>query len=193
MYEHPTPINETERRLTEVRPATPADAEAIYDVQRQSWLATYPNAERGITKEDIRIKIEGEHGELKDQIIQKWRKRIEGGVEQRAVFVAQDRDEVVGFVAPVVRNDQRRIGAIYLLPEAQGKGIGKQLLERAIEWHGRDDDIYLHVIAYNDNAITFYERNGFVQTDAEVNDNAAQLPGGKSMPEIEMVLRAQTT
>jgi hypothetical protein len=47
-----------------VEVAKPEDAEGVFDVQRLTWLATYPNAEAGITEEDIRVRVEGEHGEL---------------------------------------------------------------------------------------------------------------------------------
>ena len=36
-----------------IREAHPDDADAIREVQRQTWLATYPNEAYGITREDI--------------------------------------------------------------------------------------------------------------------------------------------
>ena len=109
----------------------------------------------------------------------------------RFIFVARSHHKVVGFAASVIQDDgQRRIGAIYVLPEMQGKGIGGSLLKKAIEWHGRSADIFLHVAAYNQHAIDFYKANGFKTTDKSVRDEDAQSGGAKEIPEIEMVLRA---
>ena len=181
---------ELDNQTITVEPAKPEDAEGVFDVQRLTWLATYPNAEAGITVEDIRVRVEGEHGELIPQKIERWRKSIEAADNERATFVVRDNDKVVGFVAPAIRDGQRRIGAIYVLPETQGKGIGGKLLRKALEWHGRDEDIFLHVATYNHNAIDFYKKNGFEETGTEIRDEVAQLGSGKEIPEIEMVLKA---
>ena len=174
-----------------VEPAKPKDAEGVFEVQRLTWLATYPNAEAGITEEDVRKRVEGEHGELIPQKIERWRSGIETAGDKRAVIVVRDDEKVIGFVAPAIMDGQRRIGAIYVLPETQGKGLGGKLLQRAIEWHGRDEDIFLHVASYNQNAIDFYKKNGFEETGKEIRDDVALLGNGKEIPEIEMVLRAE--
>lgn len=171
--------------------AKPEDAEGVFNVQKLTWLATYPNAEAGITEEDIRVRVEGQHGELIPQKIERWQNGIEATGSERATFVVRDNDKVVGFVAPAIRDGQRRVGAIYVLPETQGKGIGSKLLQKAIEWHGRDEDIFLHVATYNTNVIDFYKRNGFEETGREIKDEVAQLGNGKEIPEIEMVLKAE--
>jgi len=191
MTEQNTKKQELDRMPLSVQPAKPEDAEGIFDVQRLTWLATYPNAEAGITEEDIRVRVEGEHGELIPQKIERWRSGIEATGNERATFVVRDNDKVVGFVAPGIRDGQRRIGAIYVLPETQGKGVGGKLLQKALEWHGRDEDIFLHVATYNHNAIDFYKKNGFEETGNEIKDEVAQLDNGKEIPEIEMVLKAK--
>ena len=172
-----------------VEPAKPEDAEAVFNVQRLTWLDTYPNDEAGITEEDIRNRIEGKHGELISKKIERWKNGIEATGEKRATFIVHDNGKIVGFVAPAVVEGQRRIGAIYVLPEAQGKGVGGKLLQRAVEWHGRSEDIFLHVASYNQNAIDFYKRNGFEETGRPIKDEMVQ-GDEKEIPEIEMVLRA---
>jgi GNAT superfamily N-acetyltransferase len=171
-----------------VEPAKPSDAEEVFDVQRLTWLDTYPNDEADITEEDIRLRVGGKNGELIPKKIERWKRTIEGqGDENCAVFVARLNDKVVGFVAPGFIEGQRRVGAIYVLPEAQGKGAGAKLMKKALEWHGNSDDIYLHVADYNHNAITFYKQFGFIETDKKITDDVAKLNNSKSIPEIEMV------
>lgn len=191
MSETATTKHEFDNQAMSVEPAKPEDAEDVFNVQRLTWLATYPNVEAGITKEDIRVRVEGEHGELIPQKIERWRQGIEAACNERATFVVRDNDKVVGFIAPAIRDGQRRIGAIYVLPEIQGKGVGGKLLQKALEWHGRDEDIFLHVATYNHSAIDFYKTNGFEETGNEIKDEVAQLGNGKEIPEIEMVLRAK--
>ncbi len=191
MSEQPLPKPEQPSPTLEVQPATPEDAAGVYEVQRQTWIDTYPNEEAGITEQDIRNRIEGEHGEKIEDRIAWWRKGIETSGEKRGIYVVKDSSKVVGFVAPGIIEGQRRIGAIYILPEAQGKGLGRKLLEKAIDWHSREEDIFLHVASYNDNAIDFYKKNGFEKTGNSIEDLDARERGDMEIPEIEMVLKAK--
>lgn len=172
-----------------IEQAVPADAEAVCNVLRQTWLDTYPNEEAGITREDIQRRVEGEHGERIPQNIERWRDRIETKDGTTAVYVARAGDKIIGMTAPGIINDQRRIGAIYVLPEAQGKGVGSQLMQKALTWHGSKEDIFLAVASYNQNAIDFYKRFGFVPTGKPIEDEG-DVFNGKQIPEIEMVLKA---
>ena len=187
-----TPMTpERTRQPLEAEPAKPDDAAEVFDVQRRTWLDTYPNAEAGVTYDDLKVRLEGENGELIPQKVERWKEGIESTGEKRATFVVRDNGKIVGFVAPGIMGGQRRIGAIYVLPEAQGKGVGGKLLQKSIEWHGRDEDIFLHVASYNQNAIDFYKKYGFEQTDNEIVDEAALQNGHAPIPEVEMVLKAQ--
>lgn len=192
MNEEDVPHQETEVTSLIVEPATKNDAESIYRVQSQTWLDTYPNKDAGITREDIRLRIEGEHGELVSEKIKRWKERIESDNEKSKIFVARVDGKVVGFTAPGFIDGQRRIGAIYVLPEAQGKGVGSALMKQALSWHGNSDDIYLRVATYNHNAINFYKGFGFEETGNSITDQTAKDRGIVEIPEIEMVLRTHT-
>ena len=65
-------------------------------------------------------------------------------------------------------------------------------MQRAINMLGRDQDIFLEVVAYNHNAIGFYEHFGFEKTDVIVPRDDEAPDYMKQLPEIEMVLRATT-
>lgn len=183
--------NEFNNKPVSIERAIPQDAEAVSELLRRTWMATYPNAEAGITEEDIRLRTEGENGERISQNIKDWRKRIETSDGSVAVFVAKEDDRVVGMTAPGIIDGRRRIGAIYVLPENQGKGVGSLLMQKSLNWHGTEEDIYLLVASYNQNAIEFYKRFGFKQTDRVVEDKG-NVYGNTRIPEIEMILKAKS-
>ena len=174
-----------------IRVAIPADAAAVRSVQAQTWLATYPNAELGITREGLRRFLEGESGERVAVRVERTRQRIEAHLAASADgcdFVPVLDGEIVGFTAPFVEpGGRRRVGALYVLPSAQGSGLGHRLLARNLAWHGEDRDVYLAVAAYNERALRFYARHGFVLTGLPGHDELAI--DGVVMPELEMVRR----
>lgn len=170
-----------------IREATPDDAEAVYTVQHATWLATYPSEEHGVTVDDVRALIE--RGGVEARIAQ-WGRRLANDAQPQAWVAVDENDRVVGFVAPFVdrqRDDELRLGAIYVLPEAQGRGVGHALVERVLAEVGVERDIHLHVAAYNDRAIAFYERHGFRRSGLDTTQHGE----GPVIPEFEMIRRSQ--
>lgn len=190
MSETTMPTGEIEKESVVIERAVEADAEAVSSVLARTWLDTYPNEEAGISLEDVRLRVEGKDGERIPKNIERWRDSIESDDGKRAVYVARLEGDVVGVGAPGILDGQRRIGALYVLPEAQGHGIGGKLMQKALEWHGTDEDIYLAVASYNDTAINFYKRFGFEPTDRPIVDEG-NVYGNTKIPEIEMVLRGK--
>lgn len=85
-------------------------------------------------------------------------------------------------------NGKERILALYVLPQYQGQGIGNELILTGLDWIGTDKKIYINVVEYNIQAISFYKKHGFVETGVSgVFDTAAKLPSGKLLTEIELV------
>jgi ribosomal protein S18 acetylase RimI-like enzyme len=173
-----------------IEQAKPEDAEAICSVLGKTWFDTYPNAEAGITREDIRLRVEGERGERIQPNIERWRNTITTSNDSHTVYVARIDDRVVGMAAPSFIGGMRRVGALYVLPEVQGKGVGSALMQKVLEWHGTGETLYLAVASYNQKAIDFYERFGFKQTRSI--EDEGDVYGGKQIPEVEMVRQAQS-
>jgi GNAT superfamily N-acetyltransferase len=176
----------------EIRPAVPDDAAAIRMVQAETWIATYPNEDLGLTPQGLRQHLEGESGEKIAERTARIRARLESETRGTATvqdFVAVRAGQIVGFTAPFIEpGGRRRVGALYVLPPAHGLGIGHRLLVVNLGWHGADQDVYLNVAAYNERAKRFYARHGFVLTGNPGHDQAATI-GGVIMPELEMVRR----
>jgi GNAT superfamily N-acetyltransferase len=138
-----------------VRRARPEDAAAIAGVHTRSWQAAYEGvfgAERLATID------QAGRGAW-------WERCIREGPE--TVVVAEDRNgSVVAFasVGPDREGAARgELYAIYALPEAWGTGAGHALMSEAVAAlrEGGHADAVLWVLADNERARSFYEREGW--------------------------------
>lgn len=193
MDEATIPKQEFDNQSVAIERAVPKDAETICDIRDRAWLNAYPNSELDITAEDILLMAQGPNGEYIPRRVSYLKEQLaKDSGTGLTTFVAKVNDEVLGFVDPRVdEQNRRRIGAIYVSPAAQGKGVGGKLIRQVLDLYGRDEDIFLEVVSYNQNAIDFYERYGFTKTDATVPDEPGRPDYLKTLPQIEMVLRAE--
>jgi len=163
-----------------IEAATVEDAAAIAHIQKEGWLATYPNEEHGITEEDILSKdFESE------ERIQRRIERLKAEGETTQTWIARQSGRVIGYSSAVRGDEINKVVSVYLLPECQGKGLGSRLLRQALEWLGDEKDISLGVVPYNKTAIQFYEKFGF-RLGGPVPHDVPTFATGKDMPEIEM-------
>ncbi len=166
--------------------ATPSDAEAIGNILHKTWLATYPNAEFGITVDDIEerfSRIVSEEG---------IRKRADDlmNLEDTASFLlAMDGDEAVGLCATGINGDNNQLRTLYILPEYQKMGIGRMLWNEALKRFDDGKDIIVQVATYNDNAIGFYKKLGFRETGKLFYDERFDFKSGARIPETELLLK----
>jgi ribosomal protein S18 acetylase RimI-like enzyme len=173
--------------MIQIVDADPLDAEGITTVYYKTWLATYPNKEIGITREDIE---ESYKDSFTEENIQKHKARIANGNENEKRLVAKEGDRVVG-VARMIRNENNnQLQTIYVLPEFQGKGIGKMLWAEAKSFCDPAKDIIVQVATYNQNAIEFYKKLGFVDTGKRWSDDKWKMKSGATIPEMELVLKS---
>ena len=108
-----------------VRQAREEDAEAIAHVHVQSWRTSYvgivPDAYLNSLDELLRVKL--------------WQEWLKGGA---LVLVAEREGQVVGFAhgganREALEDCDAELYSIYLLREAQGRGIGTRLLRATAE------------------------------------------------------------
>jgi GNAT superfamily N-acetyltransferase len=148
---------EATKRAT-VRVAVPDDAERIAAINVRSWQAAYV----GIVPRAILEEMEVEPRRLT------WLSRI-ADLGQRALFVGELDGRVEGYVlsGPVRDHDlpdlAAEIYAIYVDPPAQGRGLGRAMLEAAAgELRSAGfDPLVLWVLTANAPGRAFYEACGW--------------------------------
>jgi ribosomal protein S18 acetylase RimI-like enzyme len=89
-------------------------------------------------------------------------------------YLAEKESEKLGFTGIEVNSEpgKTKIHKIYILPSAQGKGVGKALFQkiREIAKVHNQTSLLLNVNKHNQRAIDFYEYLGFANIKSEIND-----------------------
>ena len=124
-------------------------------VHWKCWQETYP----GLVSQEYLEKLTPEKCE---EMAFRWRDNI---------LVAKEGDRVIGFVgygssgpdAP----DTGEVFALYVLPEYHGVGVGRQLMDAALERLASYPKICLWAVKGNGRAVRFYEKCGFCLTGEE--------------------------
>lgn len=104
-------------------------------------------------------------------------------------FLAYEDDVCLGFTScenNYLNNKVTRIHKIYILPEAQGKGVGKVLIEKviALAKGNQSEVISLNVNKFN-KAVTFYQKIGFeIASEEDLN-----IGNGYLMEDYKMELK----
>lgn len=160
-----------------LRPATAADADLLAAMHAASWQATY----RGLLPAAF---LDREVGAERAAY---WRARMEApGADRRLVLIAEiaavdvalnpaaeDAPRTAAGFVCVERQPDSPWGVLldnlHALPEHQGIGVGKTLMEAAQCWaRGQgESQLYLYVLDGNTPAIAFYERQGWEYSGAE--------------------------
>ena len=122
----------------------------VQDVAKKSWNATY----EGIIPSAIQENF------LKSAYSDKMmEKRLNGSL----FLVAETENNIVGFAnySPINNKGEAELGAIYIYPEYQGKGLGSLLLQEGIRNLEGVKGIFINVEKENKIGKTFYEAKGF--------------------------------
>jgi GNAT superfamily N-acetyltransferase len=134
-----------------IRRGVPADAEALAHLHLDVWDDAYTGLMPQEILDERRRKV--------DERIERWR-GILG--QDEPTWLAENAEGLVGFVSigPTRDNDTDiplQLFALYVRAGYWGTGVGYALFEQAVG----DRAASLWVLANNERAISFYERQGF--------------------------------
>ncbi|MFC4024652.1 GNAT family N-acetyltransferase [Oceanobacillus longus] len=157
-----------------IRKMKKRDISQVQRVARTSWHATY----EGIIPLDIQDKFLNSAYSVVNM-----KRRL----KHSTIFVSEVGRKIVGFAnySPVSVDGSVELGAIYLYPEYQGKGIGTAFLQLGIEKLGASE-IHLNVEKNNTIGTTFYHAKGF-EVKSEFEDNF----DGHMLKTVRMVLKVK--
>lgn len=135
-------------------PATPNDYKTIQEIANKTWPITYGEI---LSKEQLDYMMDLIYSE--ESLISQIQKKAQ------LFYIAYDESSVVGFIAIEhhYKNEAvTRIHKIYILPETQGKGIGKLLIDEVqkLATENNSVSLSLNVNRFN-KALTFYQKIGF--------------------------------
>jgi ribosomal protein S18 acetylase RimI-like enzyme len=128
------------------------------DAVRQIGVTTWPVAYAGLASEKF----------ITDGIAQWWSAEVvEWGIRNGITLVAAEGDHLAGMVGLGREDGKWVMWKLYVLPEHQGKGIGKALLDAAIAALPEGTtELLLDVLVTNEKAIGFYRAHGFTEARA---------------------------
>lgn len=146
-----------------IRDMDKTDIKAVQNVAKESWEATYT----GIIPLEIQETFL--RSAYSDGMMNKR-------LEVSSLYVAEVSGEVVGFAnfSTVKQGNIAELGAIYLLPEYHGEGIGTALLQEGIKNLNGAQSLIADVEKDNKSGVTFYQAKGF-QAHSEFDDNLEGL------------------
>jgi len=150
--------------MINITQANLSDLKKVREIALKTWPQTFANI---LTPEQIDYMLNWMYQleALELQVIQKG----------HVFLLAHEEKENLGFCAYELHAkapSKTKIHKIYILPEAQGKGVGKKLIQEVAQIAQKNGDthLFLNVNKYNQSAIDFYSRIGFYEDFREVID-----------------------
>ena len=150
--------------MIEIKRASLSELELVREIALETWPVTFANI---LTSDQISYMLEWMYDleALKSQVMEK----------NHVFLLAKEDGRHLGFCSYEVnckRDLKTKIHKIYILPDTQGKGIGRKLIEAVahIAREKGDTRLYLNVNRHNKSAIDFYGHLGFYEAYKEVID-----------------------
>jgi RimJ/RimL family protein N-acetyltransferase len=147
----------------EVRTAQLADAPAIAQVHVSSWRSAYAGIVPGDYLDALDV----------DARTESWTQWLADGPADDVVTWVATVPDLVGFatVGPARDADSRRaereIYSIYLIAEAWGSGVARELIRTVVDESGARTPLSLWVLSDNERARRFHRRHGFTPDGAQ--------------------------
>ncbi|MFC0559200.1 GNAT family N-acetyltransferase [Halalkalibacter alkalisediminis] len=133
---------------TVIRKATLEDISDVQKIAKETWNHTY----EGLIPREIQDKfIESAYSD----------ESMKRRVHHSLLLVATANNTVIGFANFFSRESEAILGAIYIYPKEQGKGIGSELLVAGIKELQSVSKIYVEVENGNETGEAFYQAKGF--------------------------------
>ncbi|WP_080876078.1 GNAT family N-acetyltransferase [Oceanobacillus timonensis] len=139
------------------------DLQALQEISVETFTETFQEQN---TPENMQAYLENAYtlDKLQQEMVQK----------NATFFFVYYNDQLAGYMkvntdkaqSEEVGEDALEIERIYIRSGFQRKGLGKYLMDKAIEIakDKKKEKIWLGVWEYNEQALLFYEKNGFVRT-----------------------------
>jgi len=107
----------------------------------------------------------------------RWRKarHIDEDVEANptGVFVAEEEGRILGYITTRLERDsgKGRIPNLAVIPETRGQGVGRQLIEHALDYFRREAMAFamIETMAYNEVGNHLYPACGFIEVARQVH------------------------
>ena len=168
-----------------IRDIVPEDMPQTQLVFYKTWLASYPNAEFGITVDDIEGKYASQNN---PERLRQLQERVRNLPKNERYLVCEVGGTVVGVCRLVIDDAKNNLQAIYVLPEYQGKGIGTMFWAEALKFFDPKKPVSVCVATYNAKAIAFYKKLGFKETGRVFNEERLRMKSGAIIPQTELLM-----
>jgi len=137
-----------------IRPWQKGDLASIRRITWQSWISAYSSF---IPESDLRSYFDIQYTEA--SLLSMFDDPLTQG------FIAETDDRIAGYVRLFFNRDENRlyVSSLYFLPDFQGQGMGRRLLEAAEGYAAekRLDELWIGVMVKNRQALVFYRKVGF--------------------------------
>lgn len=137
-----------------IRPWRKSDLESILRITWQSWISAYASF---IPESDLISYFNIHYTE------KAFLSMFDDPLGQG--FVAEMDGQIAGYTRFFLNQDENRlyVPSLYFLPDFQGQGMGRQLLEAAEEYAAEKnlDELWIGVMVKNRQAVVFYRKGGF--------------------------------
>ncbi len=146
-----------------IRPGTAADLPTVRDIAYATWPETFRDI---LAPAQITYMLEWLYA------LPRLQQQVRSG--EHVLHLAEMDAKCIGFVAHQINFPETgvtKIHKLYLLPEAQGKGVGRALVEAVsdVARQYQQAAVILNINKHN-NAVAFYEAIGFDRAGEEVID-----------------------
>ncbi|EKB50902.1 GNAT family N-acetyltransferase [Cecembia lonarensis] len=165
--------------MIRITQANLSELQKVREIALKTWPQTFANI---LTQEQIDYMLEWMYQleALEQQVLEKG----------HVFLLANEGEKSLGFCAYELHakdSSKTKIHKIYILPETQGKGVGKKLIQEVAQTAQKNGDthLFLNVNKYNQTAIDFYSKIGFYEDFREVID----IGNGFVMDDVVMEMK----